>query len=170
MSGLLLNVKCNWKHAVQEYEIKRLDSSQDMSRAAVFSRMVDSAQNITTWKEIQAQLGNLKRDEEVPSFTSFQARYDETTATKLEQVKKDILEQIDTLKVLQTQYLLQLLQANYLEGLKRALVSIKTDVAVDEAEVDLPEMARIFTEMMLTDKNSEELRQIRTILVDWRNK
>ena len=83
-------------------------------------------------------------------------------------MKKDILGQIDTLKVLQTQYLLQLLQANYLEVLKQALVSIKSD-GVREAEVDLPEMAKIFTEMMLMDKESEKLVQIRKILVDWRN-
>jgi hypothetical protein len=168
MEDLLFNVKCNWKHAAQEYEIKRLDSAQDMSRSAVFVRMVDVAQNISNWKEIQVLLSNVKKGEDTPVFTSFQARYDEITAAKLEQVKKDILGQIGTLKVLQTQYLLQLLQANYLEVLKQALVSIKSD-GVREAEVDLPEMAKIFTEMMLMDKESEKLVQIRKILVDWRN-
>lgn len=55
-----------------------------------------------------------------------------------------------------------------IEVLKQALVSIKSD-GVRDAEVDLPEMAKIFTEMMLMDKESEKLVQIRKILVDWRN-
>ena len=165
---LWFNVKCNWKHAAQEYEIKKLDPAQDMSRSAVFVRMVDAAQNRSNWKEIQALLSNVKKNEKMPIFTSFQAHYDEITEAKLEQVKKDILGQIDNLKILQTQYLLQLLQANYLETLKKALVNIKSDV-VGEAEIDLPEMAKIFTEMILTDKDCNELVMIRKTLLEWRN-
>ena len=168
MKELLFNVKCNWKHAAQEYEIKKLDPAQDMSRSAVFVRMVDAAQNISNWKEIQALLSNVKKNEKMPIVTSFQAHYDEITEAKLEHVKKDILGQIDNLKILQTQYLLQLLQANYLKALKKALVSIKSD-GVGEAEIDLPEMAKIFTEMILKDKDCDELVMIRKILVEWRN-
>lgn len=164
-----LNIKSNWKHSTFEYLIKKVDSSQDMSRSAVFEREVKAARGVDNWKAIQATLSDLKK-EEVPIFTSFQAKYDDETAEILEGVKKDILTQLEgSLKVLQTQYMVQLLQANYLETLKREKVALKADEFVEETDVDLPEMSKIFTEMMLKDKECSELKQIRKILVDWRN-
>lgn len=166
----LLNIKSNWKHSTFEYLIKKLDSSQDLSRSAVFEREVKAARGVKNWRKVQATLADLHREEDAPIVTSFQAKYDNETAKILEEVKKDILEQLsDTLKVLQTQYMVQLLQANYLEVLKREKVSLKADKFVDETDIDLPEMAKIFTEMMLKDKECSELKQIRKILVDWRN-
>lgn len=166
----LLNIKSNWKHSTFEYLIKKVDSSQDMSRSAVFEREVKAARGVDNWKAIQTTLSDLKKEEEAPIFTSFQAKYDDETAEILEGVKKDILTQLEgSLKVLQTQYMVQLLQANYLETLKREKVALKADEFVEETDVDLPEMSKIFTEMMLKDKDCSELKQIRKILVDWRN-
>lgn len=41
---------------------------------------------------------------------------------------------------------------------------------VKETDVNMPDMTKIFCEIMLKDKDCEELKQIRKILVDWRNK
>lgn len=165
----LLNIKSNWRHSTFEYLIKKVDSSQDMSRTAVFERAVKAAQGVDNWKAIQATLSDLQKEEEAQSFTSYQAKYDDDTAEILEGVKKDILTQLEgTLKVLQAQYLVQLLQANYLETLKREKLKLKAD-EVKEENVDLSEMSKIFTEMMLKDKDCSELIQIRKILVQWRN-
>ena len=166
----LLNIKSNWKHATFEYLIKRNDSSQDMSRSAVFEREVKAAYGVNNWKAIQSLLADLRKEEEAPLFTSFQAKYNNETAEILEEVKRDILIQLgEGVKVLQTQYMVQLLQANYLETLKREKVLLKADELVVEKDTDLPEMSKIFTEMMLKDKDCKELRIIRKILVDWRN-
>lgn len=166
----LLNIKSNRKHSTLEYLIKKYDASQDMSRAAVFEREVKAAQGVKNWKEIQTSLSNLDIVEEAPIFTSLQAKYGDETAKILNTVRADILEQLkDTLKVLQTQYMVLLLQANYLEMLKREKLSLKAD-RVEETNIGMPEMAKILCEMMLTDKDSAELLEIRKILVNWRNR
>jgi hypothetical protein len=36
--------------------------------------------------------------------------------------------------------------------------------------VDMPEMSKILCEMMLCEKDCNEIKEIRKILVDWRNK
>ena len=166
----LLNIKSNWKHCTFEYLIKKNDPAQDLSRSAILEREIRAAQGVN-WKAVQISLSDLKREKEAPMFTSFQARYDEATAIILEKVRKDILTQLEgTLKVLQNQYLVLLLQANYLANLKQEKITIKAHNKVEEIAVDLPEMAKIFTEMMLKDKDCPELIQIRKLLVDWRNK
>lgn len=168
----LLNIKSNWKHSTFEYLIKKHDSSQNMSRAAVFEREVRAAHGVKNWKAIQMSLLDLKREADAPVFTSLQAKYDDETAELLEEVREDILSQLKidgTLKVLQTQYMVLLLQANYLESLKQEKLTIKADHMVEEIDVDLPEMSKILTEMMLKDKDCDELKHIRKILVDWRN-
>lgn len=167
----LLNVKTNWKHATLEYLIKKYDSSQDMSRAAVFKREVKAAEGVNNWKEVQLLLSDLKQEEDLPIFRNFQARYGEETATILKKVREDILSQLKEtgLKVLQSQYMLLLLQLNYLEKLKLEKLLIKGDRMMEENKVDMPEMAKLLCEMMLTDKESEELQKIKNILVNWKN-
>lgn len=165
----LLNIKSNRRHSTLEYLIKRYDPAQDMSRSAVFEREVKAAEGIKNWKQIQISLSNMNIIEDAPVTTSFQAKYSDDTARILDTVRKDILEQLkDTMKVLQAQYLLLLLQANYLEMLKREKKSLKEDTL--EGSVDLPEMAKIFCELILTDKDCDELMEIRRLLVQWRNK
>lgn len=168
----LINIKSNWKHSTQEYLIKKLDPSQDMSRSAVFEREVRAAEHVKDWKLIQTLLSELDRVEDAPVFTNLQARYSEETEKKLNKIREKILEDLKTtgLKVLQTQYLVLLLQANYLATLKEERLTITAETQVDEENIDMPEMAKIFCEMMLSDKNCEEIKKIRKILAEWRNK
>lgn len=165
----ILRIKVNYKHCALEYRIKKADPSQDMSRSAVFEREVRAAEGVDNWKAVQATLSDLKIEEEAAVFTSLQVHYEDEIARILSQVKEDICKQCG-LKVLQTQYMLQLLQANYLETLKREKLFLKTESMVDESEIGLPEMASILVEMMLKDKDCDHLKQIREILVEWRNK
>ena len=87
----LLNIKSNWKHATLEYLIKKEDPSQDMSRAAVFEREVNAAENVGDWREIQVLLSKLKRVEIAPVFTNLQAKYSDAVEEKLNKIRKKML-------------------------------------------------------------------------------
>lgn len=166
----LLNIKSNWKHATLEYLIKKEDPSQDMSRAAVFEREVNAAENVGDWREIQVLLSKLKRVEKVPVFTNLQAKYSDTVEEKLNKIRKKMLMDLKKhgLKVLQAQYMVLLLQTNYLQSLKREKLIISSEKQLEEDSVTLPEIAAIFVEVMLQDKDSEALAEIKKILIEWR--
>jgi hypothetical protein len=168
----ILNTKCNWKHCALEAEIKRIDPNQDKTRPALLKRFLDAADKKTDWMSLYYLLGDVKHDVDVPQFNSWQAKYDAETGEKLNAVRQSMEKSLKEggviTKLLQTQYMLQLLMINYREALKKDILSIKADRQVDE-EIGLPEMSAIFTEMMLSDKNCEALQEIRRILVEWRN-
>lgn len=168
----LLNIKCNWKHSTLEYLIKKFDASQDMSRAAVFEREVKAAENVGDWKDIRVLLSELNKIDDAPTFTNIQAKYGTETDEVLKEVRKQMLSDLKVtgLKVLQSQYMVLLLQVNYLEFLKKEKLAIKANEFVEEENVDMPEMSKILCEMMLCEKDCNEIKEIRKILVDWRNK
>lgn len=168
----LFNVKTNWKHATQEHTIKKLDVSQDMSRSAVFERAIKAAVHVKDWRSIQALLSGLEKNADAPVFTNFQAKYGEEIEEMLMEVRAKMLEDLQKsgLKVLQSQYVLLLLQANYIQKLKEEKLSIKDETLIDEENVDIPEMAKIFCEMILSDKDGQDIKAIKKILVEWRNK
>lgn len=167
----MLNVKTNWKHSFLEHQIKRWDTAQDMSRAAVLERQVRAAQGSKNWREIRLSLPDQKPEEDFPIFSNFQARYSEETGEILEIIRGDILDQLrgEGMKVLQTQYLLLLLQENYLAHLKRERMTVRGAEESGE-DMDLPTMAKVLFEMGLSDKDSDELRQIAKIMRTWRRK
>ena len=171
MDNLLnLNIKCNWKICTLHYLIMKYDSSPNMSRSAIFERAVQSAESVINWKEIQVLLSELKQDENVELFTNFQVKYSEKIAKILKTVREDIMNQLkDTVKVLQWQYMLASLQLNYLQKLKKEKVSIKSSDNGEEKKVDMPQMAKLLCELMLTDKEAGELQKIKNILIEWKN-
>ena len=172
MDSLLLNIKSNWKIMQLEALIKKNDPSQDLSRTAVFEREVQAAQNVE-WKKVQVSLLDLKQEDGSASPTSFQARFSPETAKILEQVQSDMMRQL-SLKRLKTNYMVLLLQKNYLNQLKarqenylgEKLVG-RANPEIKEAEIDMPAMAQLLVEMMLTDHQCPELAQIKTLLVAW---
>lgn len=167
----LLNIKSNWKHCNYEALIKQLDSALDLSRAAVFEREVKAAVDVDNWSEIAESLSSIKKDPNVAVTTGFQAKYTQDTYDKLEQIKSDILKQLKgKLHVLQSQYMVQLLQANYLKKLQEEQMAVKVENMIGADDIDLPEMAKLFMQMAIADKDSDELKQIKTILVRWKNK
>ncbi len=168
----MINIRCNWKHSSLEYQIKRRDTSQDMSKSAVFSRMIRAADKVKKgdWKFVKELLSKVEKLEEAPAFTNLQAKYDDESAKILDRVKSKILLDIEGLKILQAQYLYQLLQVNYLEELKKEALAVQVDQQVEAEDVNIPEMVKLLVEMILLDKDSDDLKKIKTILVDWRNK
>lgn len=161
MDSLLLNIKSNWKIIQLEELIKINDPSQDLSRTAVFEREVQAAQHVD-WKEIQLSLLDLKKEDGTPLSTSFQAKVSPDTAKIF-------------LKRLKVNYMVLLLQRNYLDQLisrQKNLVRkknvCKTDRMIEEKEIDMPAMAQLLVEMMLTDHQCAELEQIKNLLVDWK--
>lgn len=173
MDSLLLNIKSNWKIIQLEELIKINDPSQNLSRTAVFEREVQAAQHVD-WKEIQLSLLDLKKEDGTPLSTSFQAKVSPDTAKILEQVQSDMMHQL-SLKRLKVNYMVLLLQRNYLDQLisrQKNLVRkknvCKTDRMIEEKEIDMPAMAQLLVEMMLTDHQCAELEQIKNLLVDWK--
>lgn len=167
-----LNIKCSWKHAVLEYLIKMNDRSHDLSRAAVFEREVKAAENVKDWTKIRILLSSLKQNDDAPIFTNLQAKYDEATAESLTNIRNQMLNDLNEvgLKVLQNQYMVLLLQMNYLETLKRDRFALQSDNTIETSEINLPEISKILTEMMLTDKDCDEMEQIKQILMHWKSK
>ena len=164
----LLNIKARKEHCILEYLIKKYDPSQDMSRAAVFKREVIAGQEVKDWKLIRPLLSNLQ-NENAPIFSNLQAKYSEETEQMLNRIRQQMyvdLYGVD-LKVLQTQYMVLLLQANYLEILKKEKLTIKSEGCI---KMDLPEMAKTLCQMMLTDKDCNEISAIRTLLIQWRDR
>lgn len=168
----LLNTTCNSKHCSLEKWIKEEDPAQDKSRAGYFKRAVFVAETVDNWVTMATLLSDLKLDKDAPQFTNFQAKYDSETRQALDKVKekmqKSLIDGKIIKRVLQTQYMLQLLMINYLEHIRANKLTIKADKQVDE-KISIPEMSAIFTEMMLTDRDCDALKEIRRILVDWRN-
>lgn len=150
-----------------EYEIRKHDSNQEVSRTALFFRMVEAAADVKDWKNIKLLLSRVERFEEAPMFTNFQAKYDAVTSEKLDKVKEKILYDLKDIKVLQQQYMLQLLMCNYLEDIKEEVLSIGNNI--NEEEMSAPDMVKILVEIILLDKQSDAINKIKKILKEWKN-
>ena len=168
----IINIKSNLKHSTLEYFIRKFDPSQDMSRSAIFERAVKAAENVTNWREIAFLLSDFQYEKEAPIFTNFQARYNEETAKILINVKNKMRHDLNKIgiKKLQKQYIVLLLQANYLKILKEERLSIITSEHITKEDLDIPGMAKIFCEIILLDKDCNELNEIKNILINWKNK
>ncbi len=170
--GLLFSSKCNPKHCDVEFDIKTLDQNPEKSRSALLERFTAAAESITDWMPTYYLLSNIEHHENAPQFDSWQARYSAETGRKLQTIRQSMEKSLKEggviTRVLQKQFMLQLLMVNYLESLKKDILTIKSNKMVNE-DISLPEMSAIFTEMMLTDRDCDALKEIRRILVDWRN-
>ena len=164
----MLNFRCNWRHVSLEYQIKRYDPSQDLSRSAVLVREIQAAEKVKDWKSVRDRIGEVERIKDAPNITNFQAKYNEESARILEKVREKILEDLPELQILQTRYLVLLLQINYLEELKKAALAVRSELQSESVEA--PELVKLLVEMILLDKDSEVLQTIRDLLVDWKKR
>lgn len=163
-----INIRTNWKHAALEYQIRIYDSSQELSRTALFSRMVNAAKDVQDWNNVKLRLAKIKRIDDAPAFTSFQAKVEDKTFEKLEEIRHKILINLkDHIKVLQQQYMLQLLMCNYLYDLKCEVLNVGEKV--DGEDINAADMVKILVEMILLDKQSIYLDKIKDLLVRWKN-
>lgn len=164
----MININCTWKHSSLEYQIKKLDPAMTMSRSDVFSREILAAEKDVNWREIQTLLSRIERINEAPVFSNFQAKYDEKSAAILERIKSEICNDLE-LKTLQNRYLLLLLQVNYLKKLRESTLKLNTNAQGEYEDIDIPDIAKILMEMILLDRESESLKKIKDILIEWRN-
>lgn len=164
----MLNFRCNWRHVSLEYQIKRYDPSQDLSRSAVLAREIRAAEKVEDWGQIRDRIREVECVKDAPDITNFQAKYNEESAEILERVKKKILEDLPDLQILQTRYLVMLLQIHYLEELKKAALTVRSELQSEDVEA--PELVKLLVEMILLDKDSETLQTIRDLLVDWKKR
>ena len=172
----IVNIKCNGRHATLESEIKKFQAI-DISRADMLKDALNLAKEVKDWYHIYLYLESIS----IPTSKrearyTFQAKIDEDTEKLMteisEKMASDLKRQGIISKTLQNQFLLLMLLSNYhLEATKKAISTRRnTEEDISEKELTLPEMASLFTEMMLTDRECVELTKIEKILIDWRKK
>lgn len=167
----MLSIKPSWKHASLEHQIKELDTSQEMSRSAITCRAIAFAREVSDWSHIKEKLSGIpKLDIEVPG--SMQARLDEESTEALEDIiRPRILEDLTDLKILQNQYLLQLVWQNYLGVLQSKVLAVGAEEKIESENVTGPDMVKLLVEMILLNRETDakSINQIKNILIDWRN-
>ena len=165
--------KCGPRHCDAELEIRRRDHNPEKSRSALFERFVSAAESVTDFMPVYNLLADLEHHTDAPQFDSWQAKYSEETDEKLKTIRQNMETSLKNggviTRVLQTQFMLLMLMVNYLDTLKKDALTIKADKMVDE-EISLPQMSAILTEMMLTDKDGDELKEIMEVMIKWKRK
>lgn len=162
-----MNIRTHRPHAILMHEIKSLDSHQDLTKTGIFERAIRAARGVD-WRTTPFVIKKLLleyKDLDVPVFTSFKIHYSDETGKLLERIIQEITSQLE-LKVIQKQYLLQLLLANYILYLRAQQLKPQSDNLVDE-DLSMPDIVKILVEMMLTDSKCKELEQISKILINW---
>ena len=168
----LFNCTCNWKTNTLEFLIKKEETSADTSRNSMLAKYVSAAENIEDWIPVYDLWCNLKPEKGASSFTNFQANCNADTMKKLEDIRTKILKSLKgarNINAVRTQFLLQIVMMNYYDNLLKSKLVVKDSSAVS-GSIDLPQMAAIFTRMVLTDKDCDELNEIRKILESWERK
>lgn len=158
-----LAFRATWKHAVLEYRIKEIDPAQDLSRSAITERAIETAKLVKDWKIIRDKLMKLDRINGLGIPVSMQAKLPDTSSRDIVKLRNAITHDLKTyIERLQTPYFVQLIWLNYLLFLQQKRKTISEgDYIITEDEIDLPEMSKIFCEMMLTDKECSELKEIK---------
>lgn len=170
MQDYVFNVKCSQKHAMLEYLIKDIDTSQDTSRTALLERFIETATKVKDWMDVYKALSTVDWSIEVPKLTTWQAKCDGDALQKIRRsIEKDLINGGVITKVLQNQFLLQMLMAAYLVELQKQRICISAKGKCVEEDITIPMMFSLFSELVLTDKNCDTLLKIRDLLIDWKN-
>ena len=143
--------KSSWKHAVLEYQIKEIDTNQDLSRSAITNRAIDAARNVEDWGKVKDDLALLKRMD-ISIATSMQAKPDE---------ERD-------LKRLQTPYFMQLLWMNYLNELKKRKMAVGKTIS-DSVDLSGPDMVKRLVQILLLNReaDNEVIEKVKNALLEW---
>lgn len=172
MEENVINIKPNWRHCLLENAIKKRDPSTDMTRSGIFHRALEAAHGVENWSEVAEALPKNK-EPNVHILASMQFKYTDDDAKLLEKICKimraDLVKNGIIREKLQTQYVIQLLFMNYIRKLDEDRLNVRS-LLLDEKSVDIPELSRIFTKLILSDNEAAELSDIRDILVKWENK
>lgn len=160
--------KSNWKHAVLEYQIKEIDTEQDLSRSAITNRAIAKAKEVKDWKKIKDNLVLIKKLD-IPVAVSMQAKTDEVAAEELKKIRKKILIDLDgELERLQTPYMIQLLWLNYYENLKKKALIVGSEKQMT-SDLTGPDMVKRLVQILLLNREADAaiIQSIKTELMRW---
>ena len=163
-----LSWKSSWKHAVLEYQIKELDTSQDLSRSAITSRAIYEGLKVIDWTVPKEKLILITRID-IPIPTSMQAKLDEEASDILPEIRAKILDDLNgELERLQTSYMIQLLWINYLEVLKQKALLVGVERA-DKDDLTGPEMVKRLVQILLLNRDADAqiIEKIKNDLLEW---
>lgn len=163
----LLSWNSNWKHAVLEYQIKELDTSQDLSRSAITSRAIVEGVKVNNWTVPKEKLSLITRLD-IPIPTSMQAKPNEEATKMLPDIRTKILCDLEgELERLQTKYMIQLLWVNYLEVLKQNAISVGKKTGKDD--LTGPEMVQRLVQILLLNRDADAqiIEKIKNDLLEW---
>lgn len=160
--------KSSWKHAVLEYQIKELDTSQDLSRSAITSRAIIEGNKVTDWRKIKEELALVTRMD-IPIPTSMMAKPDEEASELLPKIRNKILDDLKgELERLLTPYMIQLLWVNYLKVLKQKALYVGAEKN-DEVDLTGPEMVKKLVQILLLNRDADAqiIEKIKNDLLEW---
>ena len=163
--------KSTWKHAVLEYQIKGLDTNQDLSRSAITNRAIDAAETVEDWGKVKDELTQLRRLD-IPVATSMQAKPDEYRAEKLKAIREkmfaDLKEVMPDLQRLQTPYFMQLLWMNYLIQLKEKKNEVRKTI-LNSTDLSGLEMVNRLVQILLLNREADKeiVENIKHLLMEW---
>jgi len=168
MENNTLSWKSNWKHAILEYQIKELDTSQDLSRSAITSRAIIEGYKVTDWNKLKEELTLITRMD-IPIPTSMMAKLNEESAKLLPNITNKILDDLKgELERLQTPYMIQLLWFNFLKILKQKALNVggKNN---DEDDLTGPEMVKRLVQILLLNREADApiIEKMKKELMEW---
>lgn len=167
-----ISLKVGWRHALLEKEIRQY-STPDASRGDILENCISVGKTCTDWTKPYKMLSKLRFENAPKEYsTSWQCPISDESASEMEEIKMQIQMNLSERGVivhkLQQQYVLQLLMANLVKDLKGESLKVKEKETV-LTSLTIPDMASIFTELILTDRDNEAVVKIKDILIDWRN-
>ncbi len=155
--------------------LKGQEYQPSVSRVDFFNQAIEHAlSSQSNWKNLSGvTLDYPKVDASTPQF--FQLKVDKNKWNRIvDEIKNSFY---PPLKRTTAPYAVKLVLTSYLQYLSNIQKGYKENAAdhhMDEAktretELSKPEMAKILCEMMLTDYECNEMREIRKLMLDWRN-
>lgn len=174
---LLMSIKPNRKHSILERLIKEVDSSQDFSRSSFTCRALEYSVDVGNWIEIKHELDFLKDITDIDIPTSMNIRLDERAVMLLnDKVRPQMEQQLKNAgvikKVLQNQYMLQLLWLRYLKVVKEKALDVGEEKSTMADKITAPDMFKVLAEIVLLNReeDAETIEKMKIILAGWRNK
>jgi hypothetical protein len=149
--------------------ILKKENVTDTTKSALLMRCILTSQTVEDWSIVYNYLKAVVLDDTAPKFSNYQATINDEAGRELEEVKTAMYEELKAkglISRLQNQFALQLLFAAYLMILEEESNTVKAD----QREISLPDIASLLTELMLTDTEAEELKNIANILLSWKMK
>ena len=160
--------------AYLEAEIDKLTVFQNLSRNDKTNMAIEKSEKYShsdlmkTLKDLKSFKSKVPAEIKVPP--ALMIFIDEDLEDEVKTFESKLTEK-NEIKIIQTRLEIELLWFILLIELRKDAAKIEeTDASASVSEdITLPELSAIFTEMMLYDKDSEEMKEIRKILVNWRN-